>query len=169
MVRSFLISLLILICFALFETSILSNLLFLPAMPDFLMICVLYFSACNGKVFGVVTGFSSGLVLDFLTASPFGFHCLLRTLIGYLSGLFNRSINLSGVLVPVAFALIATVAKKILIILISVTFMSVSSGVPFLSMSFLFELLANGIFAPIVFKFLDIFSEKLVLEQTTIS
>lgn len=163
------ISVLILICFALFETSILSNLLFLPVTPDFLLICVLYFSACNGKITGVLTGFSSGLVLDFLTASPFGFHCLLRTIIGYLAGMFNRSINLSGVFVPVVFALVATVAKKLLIILISVTFSSVSPGVPMFSMEFLFELIANGIFTPIVFKFLDIFGEKIILERTTVS
>lgn len=163
------ISVLIFVCFALFETSILSNLRFLPVIPDFLLICVLYFSAYNGKVFGVLTGFSSGLVLDFLTASPFGFHCLLRTVIGYFAGMFNRSINLSGVFVPVAFALIATVAKKFMIFLISVTFSSVSAGSPILSMDFLFELVANGIFTPIVFKFLGIFDDKILLGQKTVS
>ena len=166
MFRPLLISVLILACFALFETAILSNLLFLPGTPDFLLMCVLYFSARNGKVFGVATGFASGLMLDFLTASPLGFHCLLRTAVGYLAGAFNRSINMAGALVPFAFGLFATLAKKILVVLISLTFSSVGSGPPVLSAEFLCELAANAVLTPVVFRFLGVFGEKLVLERT---
>lgn len=169
MLRSMLISILILICVSLFETSILSNILFLPAIPDFLMICVLYLSANNGRLYGASIGFASGLMLDFLTAAPFGFHAFLRTCIGYLAGLFSKSINLSGFFVPFAFGFIATIAKKFLIILISALFPAVNSGVTIFSTNFAFELLANTIFTPIIFKFLDIFSEKLLLAPEKVS
>ena len=169
MFRSLLISIVILLCFALFETSILSNILFLPSVPDFLMICVLYLSANNGRLFGVTAGFASGIILDFLTAAPFGFHSLLRTLIGYFSGLLNRSINIAGAITPFIFGLLATIVKKFLILFISLLFPAVNSGVPIFSMDFLFEIVANAILTPILFRFLDIFSEKLLLSPETVS
>ena len=62
MVKSYFSSFLILVVFVLFETALLSNIFFLPAIPDFLLLCVLYFSIRNGKVAGEVTGFVSGLL-----------------------------------------------------------------------------------------------------------
>ena len=76
MFKSFLCSFLILLCSVIVETSILSNISFLPAVPDLALICVLYFSFLNGKNYGQVSGFLSGLLLDFLSGSPLGFNCL---------------------------------------------------------------------------------------------
>ncbi|MBQ9626087.1 MAG: rod shape-determining protein MreD, partial [Treponema sp.] len=91
--KSYLSSFLILIVFVLIETALLSNIFFLPAMPDFLLLCVLYFSIRNGKVAGELTGFASGLLLDFLSGSPFGLNCLVRTAIGFFAGFFHRMMN----------------------------------------------------------------------------
>ena len=84
MLKSFSVSALILLCFSLLETAILSNISVLPAVPDLVLLCVLYFSLINGRMYGESTGFISGLFLDFLSGAPFGFNCVLRTLIGYL-------------------------------------------------------------------------------------
>ena len=70
MIRAYFTAAFILLCFALFESAILSNVRFLPAVPDFLLLCVLYFSYNGGRMFGVATGYTSGLFLDFLTAAP---------------------------------------------------------------------------------------------------
>ena len=125
MFKSFLCSFLILLCSVIVETSILSNISFLPAVPDLVLICVLYFSFLNGKNYGQVSGFLSGLLLDFLSGSPLGFNCLYRTVIGYLSGVFRRTINSSGFIVPSVIGLLATILKVFLIWLISLFFKSI--------------------------------------------
>ncbi|MBQ4378220.1 MAG: rod shape-determining protein MreD [Treponema sp.] len=169
MLKSFSVATLILLCFVVFETAILSNMLFLPSVPDLILIISLYLSVHNGKIFGVSSGFVSGLFLDFLSVSPFGLHSLLRTVIGYLAGIFNKTLNMQGIFLPVLIGFSATIFKTLLIFIISVFFPD--SVVPYslLSRSFLFELAANSILTPFVFKFLDIFSNMLLLNPEKVS
>ena len=72
MVKAFLTSIFILLCTAILESAILSNMAFLPSIPDLSLSCVLYFSIQNGRLMGETTGFISGLFLDFLSSGPFG-------------------------------------------------------------------------------------------------
>ena len=57
MIRSFLSSSLILLCAAVLESAVLSNMTILPAIPDLSLICVLFFALNNGKILGETTGF----------------------------------------------------------------------------------------------------------------
>lgn len=164
MFKSFLCSFLILLCSVIVETSILSNISFLPAVPDLVLICVLYFSFLNGKNYGQVSGFLSGLLLDFLSGSPLGFNCLYRTVIGYLSGVFRRTINSSGFLVPSVIGLLATILKVFLIWLISLFFKSIKIYNIF-TFSFLFELVMNVLLTPLMFKFLNSFRRILNIHE----
>ena len=169
MVKSFSISALILLCFVIFESAILSNMLFLPAIPDFLLIVTLYLSVHNGRLFGVTTGFVSGLFLDFLSVSPFGLHSLLRTIIGYFFGIFSKTLNINGIFLPIFIGFTATLFKMLFIFIISVFFQN--SIVPYsvFSAGFLFELASNSLLTPFVFKFLDIFSEIIKLNPEQVS
>ena len=164
MFKSFLCSFLILLCSVIVETSILSNISFLPAVPDLVLICVLYFSFLNGKNYGQVSGFLSGLLLDFLSGSPLGFNCLYRTVIGYLSGVFRRTINSSGFIVPSLIGLLATILKVFLIWLISLFFKSIKIYNIF-TFSFLFELVMNVLLTPLMFKFLNSFRRILNIHE----
>lgn len=164
MFKSFLCSFLILLCSVIVETSILSNISFLPAVPDLALICVLYFSFLNGKNYGQVSGFLSGLFLDFLSGSPLGFNCLYRTVIGYLSGVFRRTINSSGFIVPSVIGLLATILKVFLIWLISLFFKSIKIYNIF-TFSFLFELVMNVLLTPLMFKFLNSFRRILNIHE----
>ena len=164
MFKSFLCSFLILLCSVIVETSILSNISFLPAVPDLALICVLYFSFLNGKNYGQVSGFLSGLLLDFLSGSPVGFNCLYRTVIGYLSGVFRRTINSSGFIVPSVIGLLATILKVFLIWLISLFFKSIKIYNIF-TFSFLFELVMNVLLTPLMFKFLNSFRRILNIHE----
>ena len=164
MFKSFLCSFLILLCSVIVETSILSNISFLPAVPDLALICVLYFSFLNGKNYGQVSGFLSGLLLDFLSGSPLGFNCLYRTVIGYLSGGFRRTINSSGFIVPSVIGLLATILKVFLIWLISLFFKSIKIYNIF-TFSFLFELVMNVLLTPLMFKFLNSFRRILNIHE----
>lgn len=169
MIKPFLISLLIFLCFTIFETAILSNLIFLPAVPDLLLLCLIYVSLNNGRLFGVSSGFVSGLMLDFLSISPFGLHCLLRTLLGYITGVFNKSLNINGIFLPALFGFCATLIKAFLILCISFFFPLSVHTYSIVSKAFLFELAANTVLTPVVFKFMSFFEKVILVEPENVA
>ncbi|MBR5402236.1 MAG: rod shape-determining protein MreD [Treponema sp.] len=167
MVRSLLVSTLIIFSCVIIESSILSNISFLLVVPDLVLICCIYFSLLNGKLYGEISGFISGLFLDFITGVPYGLNCIYRTITGYLFGLFSDTIIISGIVIPVFSVGIGTLSKKLLIFLISLVFPKLSLNVyGIISREFLFELCANIILAPIIFKFLSFFKQQLSIRDT---
>lgn len=167
MVKSFLTSTFILLCALVIESSILSNINFLIAVPDLILICSIYFSLLNGKLYGETTGFISGLILDFSTGIPFGFNCLYRTIIGYVYGFFSETVILKGLFMPMLTVGIGTILKSILIHLIAFFFPNTNVYLTsIISINFLFELAANVIIAPFIFKFLNLFVRTLSIIST---
>lgn len=169
MIKSFLISTLIFLCLVLFETAILSNIIFLPAVPDLILICLVYISVNNGRLFGVSSGFVSGFFLDFLSISPFGLNCLLRTLIGYFFGLFNKSLNISGIILPALLGFASTFIKAIIIFCISFFFPLSINSYNLISKAFIFELVINTVLTPVIFKFLSLFDKVILLNPENVS
>ena len=84
----------------------------------------------NGKVVGETTGFISGILLDFITGIPFGFNCLYRTIIGYVYGLFSKTIIIAGFVVPMLTVGIATIAKTLMVHLLALLFPNVNIYIP---------------------------------------
>ena len=167
MIGSLLISTLFLFAATIIESSILSNISFLLVVPDLVLICCIYFSLLNGKLYGEISGFISGLFLDFLTGVPLGFNCVFRTIIGYISGIFSNTIIISGIVIPMTSVGIATLTKKLLIFLISLFFPKLSLNIySIISYEFLFEFCANILLAPLVFKFLSFFKRQLSIHDT---
>ncbi|ERF60838.1 rod shape-determining protein MreD [Treponema socranskii] len=163
--KSYIVSAIVLFCAVLIETAVLSNIALLPAVPDLLLLCSLYLSFLNGKTSGEINGFVSGAFLDFLSASPFGFHCLYRTLIGYVFGALGSVFNSDGIVMPSLCAFGATLLKAFFVWLISLLFPNVNAVYRVLSLPFLFELACNTILAPLVFKFLSLFRSVLSTER----
>lgn len=162
MAKSFLVSTIILLLVTILESSIFTNISFLLVVPDLVLICSIYFSLLNGKLYGEVSGLTSGLCLDFITGTPFGFNCLLRTIIGYVFGLFSETVIISGVIMPVLSVALGTIFKRLLLLLISLLFPSINVSIyGFITSEFLFEFCANVILAPIVFFFLK-FSNNII-------
>ena len=157
MTKSVFISAFILFCTALVETAILSNITILPAVPDLLLLCSVYLSLLNGRGTGEADGFISGLFMDFLTGVPFGFNCLFRTIIGYSAGWFGKSIQYRGIIMPAVIGFSVTLLKVFLIWLISLFFPLVVNTYNLFSVQFVFELLANTLCAPFIFKLMDSF------------
>src|SRR5574344_3035119 len=168
MIKSFSISTILILCAALLESSVLANIAILPAVPDVVLLCVLYFSIENGKLMGESTGFISGVFIDFLSACPFGLNCLLRTIIGFVGGMFNKTLNTDGFFIPALLGFCATIIKALLLWLISFLYpSSVVSYNPF-TLLFLFELVFNTILTPVLFKFLGLFHNTVLLKPETI-
>ena len=168
MILAFLLSTFILLVSTLVQAAILSNITFLPAVPDLCLICVLYFSLHNGKLFGETNGFISGLFLDFHSAGPLGLNCLMRTIIGYVGGIFNKTINTEGFFIPVLLGACATVLKVLITWLLSFLFPnSIIAYNPF-TILFVFEIAINSLLTPIMFKILGLFSKTLVLKPENV-
>ncbi|HQL03952.1 MAG TPA: rod shape-determining protein MreD [Treponemataceae bacterium] len=162
MIRSFFSSILFYLFFILFQTAILSNITILPAVPDLMLIMTLYISLHNGCMLGQTTGFTSGLMIDFLSAGPLGLNSLIRTILGYVFGLFSKTLNTTGFFLPALYGFTATIIKSILLLVISFFFPNGVVTYSLFSYVFLFELIANTILTPLLFSFLNIFSNILL-------
>ena len=137
----------------------------LPAVPDLLLLAVLFISVYNGSLTGEITGFFSGLFLDFLSGAPMGLNCLLRTIIGYLTGLFHNTLNVNGFFIPALLGFIATILKAILIQIISFFFPEGIITYQIFSTEFLTELTLNTVLAPVIFSLLSLFSNFLIINR----
>ena len=164
MTKSFACSVLIVIAAALIESTILANLYILPVVPDLILISCIYLSLLNGRTYGQLNGFVSGLTLDFITGVPLGFNCILRTVISYIYGFFSTHIVITGIIVPVLTVSIGTLLKYVLVWLISLFYTAINPA-SILSFDFLFELIANTVLAPFVFNFLSFFSGTLSIHK----
>jgi rod shape-determining protein MreD len=144
------------------QSTLLSRLAIYHAVPD-LALGILVFSAyVNGAMTGQLTGFFSGLLLDFLSAAPLGLNAFIRTLIGATGGRMNGTFFLDSLFLPMALCAAATVIKAALYFVLSLLF---ARAVPAYSLTepmFWVELLLNIITAPFLFGLLKLFKSLLI-------
>jgi len=132
------------------QSTIIAKIAFFKVIPD-LALCILVFSAyVNGTMAGQISGFCSGLFLDFLSAAPLGLNCLVRTLIGALAGIFKDSFFLDIFFMPVILCAFATILKAIILLVFHLIFGSVPAY-SFSSSLFWIELGLNCMSAPLLF------------------
>lgn len=164
MIKVFSVSTLILFILAMVETAILSNFSFLPAVPDLVLLASIYIVMMNGKTAGVIIGFTSGFILDFITGCPFGYNCLLRTIICYFAGFFNKNLNFRGIFIPFLIGLCGTFAKVFITWLISLFYPNTVVTYSMISISFFTELLLNSFLAPVIFKIVGCFDKHIAMD-----
>jgi rod shape-determining protein MreD len=114
MIRVFFASIAVLLGVTLIETQVFSNIVALPAVPDLALIALLFLSLHNGPLLGETTGFFSGIILDFISGGPFGLNCFVRTVIGFVCGLFRRTLNTRSFLVHIVLVFFAMILKNLL-------------------------------------------------------
>lgn len=69
---------------------LLSRLTLWGTWPDVVLLYVAYVALRRGRVAGAVAGFATGLAMDLLVnASTLGLHTVLKTLMGFVIGLFR--------------------------------------------------------------------------------
>ncbi len=143
--------------FSLFEAAILSNLMFLPVIPDLVLLIVVYVSFVNSSVTGSTVGFLSGLMLDFLSASPVGLNSFTKAITGYIAGRLSGSFNLNKLFIPALMGFSATILKAVLTGLLSLFFGAGIMPYRLSGSMFWLEVLANTVCAPLVFALLGLF------------
>ncbi len=136
---------------AIFQTAVLSHIRFFQALPDFILLLVIYAAFSGGTIEGVISGFLAGLLFDFLSLSPFGLHAFIFTALGFVYGLFHEKYNVRVVIFLCAFGFLGTVLKAVLFILLHFLFGSVVHVYDFHSGIFWFETGLNTLLAPLFF------------------
>lgn len=153
MSRKIVPSILITVALVVLQTTVLRRFAIRGVTPDFAMIVLLFLAHRNGSIAGQLTGFTSGLVEDFLSIAPLGFHTLIKTVLGYLFGNTAGRMFVDPILAPCLFAVIATLLKAVLAGFAAVLFsIELGSGSLF-SVSFLIELGLNTVLAPFLYAF----------------
>jgi rod shape-determining protein MreD len=151
---------------SLVTATILSNITFLPVLPDLVLLVIVYVSFVNGTSIASSASFCSGLMLDFLSAAPIGLNAFTKTLTGYVAGRFSGACNLDRALIPALMGIAATVLKALSTWVLSLFF---GSGIQVYRLSgaeFWLEILANAIAAPLLFAVLGMFPSLFVRRRS---
>ncbi len=147
---------------SLMEAAVLSNIAFLPVMPDLVMLVIVYVSFMNSSSVGSTSGFISGLLLDFLSAAPIGLNAFTKTVTGYVAGKFAGSFNLDKIVIPALMGLGATVIKALATWILSIFFGPAVLNYRLIGSALWLEIIANVVCAPIIFAILAQFPSLFV-------
>ncbi|MDR1929416.1 MAG: rod shape-determining protein MreD [Treponema sp.] len=145
----------------LIQSTLLSRLTIYQAMPDFTLGILVYSSYVNGTMTGQITGFFSGLFMDFLSAAPLGLNTFIRTIIGALGGLLTGNFFLDAVILPMILCAAATILKAFMLLALNLFFDGATPAYSLTGSLFWVELLLNTFTAPLLFGLLRLFNPLL--------
>ncbi|AEF83287.1 rod shape-determining protein MreD [Leadbettera azotonutricia] len=152
---------------ALLQSTLFRRLAIYHAVPDLVLGIVVYTAYVNGTMTGQLTGFFSGLLLDFLSAAPLGLNAFVRTLAGALAGLMKGAFFLDPFLLPMALCAGATVLKALVFFLLHLLLVGAIPSYDFAAPLFWVELGMNIVSAPFLFGFLRLFESLLAGKRET--
>jgi len=133
------------------QSTLIPKIAFFNVIPD-LALCILVFSAyVNGTMTGQVSGFLSGVFLDFISAAPLGLNCLVRAVIGAFTGIFKGAFFLDIFFMPVILCSLATIMKALIVLVIHLFMGSAVPAYSFTSSKLWIELGLNALSAPLLF------------------
>ncbi|MGA2764323.1 MAG: rod shape-determining protein MreD [Spirochaetia bacterium] len=155
--RTTLFTLLAMMVCILLQSTLLNRIAIRGVRPDLALIVLIFASMRRGSMVGQVSGFAAGIFEDLMNVSPLGFHSLLRTLIGYLYGIFAGNVFVDPFLMPMILTVIATILKGVLSGIISALFGIASSGFITFTGRLWIEVAYNGVLAPFLFALLGLF------------
>jgi rod shape-determining protein MreD len=151
MVRSIIWTVIFSIVAAILQSTVIGMIPIFRIIPD-LALCVLVFSAyVNGTMTGQVSGFFSGLFLDFLSPAPLGMNCFIRTITGAIAGIFKGKFFLDFIIMPAVLCALATILKAVTVFILH---LFMRSAVPIYSLTastLWIELGLNALSGPLVF------------------
>jgi rod shape-determining protein MreD len=150
---------------ALLQSTLLARLAILHTVPDLALGVLVYTAYVNGTMTGQVTGFTSGLTLDFLSASPLGFNALVRTIVGALTGMLKGTFFLDVAILPMVLCAAATIVKALVAALANFLFAGAIPAYDLGTPTLWIELAYNTLTAPALFAFLNLFKAVLKPRQ----
>ena len=133
------------------QSTLLPRIALYRAVPDLALGIVVYSAYVNGTMTGQVSGFFSGLFLDFLSAAPLGMNCLVRTLIGALAGIKKGTFFLDIFFLPMILCALATLAKAAVLLVLYLVLSGAVPAYPLTKPVLWAELALNTVSAPLLF------------------
>ena len=125
-------------------------------IPDLGLIVLVFVAVRRGSMTAQLSGFAAGMIEDFLSLSPLGFHAFIRTVVGFLYGLTVGSIFVDPILMPVVLTIIATLVKAF-ISSVLVTFLAIpAEGFSVFTGPLWIEMGYNAVLAPFLFALLGL-------------
>jgi len=162
MIKKIIVALVLTIGAALLQSTILSRfVIYIRAVPDLTLGILVYTAYVNGTMTGQLTGFFSGVLLDFLSSAPLGFNAFIRTLIGAITGIMKDTFYLDFIFLPMALCAGATIFKALLFFLLHLLFPQTIPTYSLLALTLWIELGLNTITAPLLFGLLKLFGPLL--------
>jgi rod shape-determining protein MreD len=141
------------------QSTLLSPLaVYFYAKPDIALDILVFSAYLNGMMTGQISGFFSGLLLDFLSNAPLGLNLFVRTVIGALTGLLRGAFFLDKIILPAALCAGATLLKAGLLLLLNFLFAGAVPDYSFNTPVLWVELVMNTVLAPVIFALLKIFT-----------
>ena len=121
--------------------------------PDLVFIAIIYFSYSFGSFYGETTGFISGLLHDAISNSPLGLLTFPKMALGFIAGMFGRSILRSNVLTVFLMLFVASIIKGVFTLFLCYIF---NEGAVSTIISVIFpESFYNALLAPPLFILYD--------------
>ena len=149
--RNLLLVIIILTAVTVVESTVVRTFFRNIILPDLALVIIIFYANSKGPMEGQLSGFAAGIVEDFISLSPLGFNCIIKTVIGYVSGFTRNKIYFDPILFPVILTAAATLIKGFLAVLVSSLFLKAGEAPLVFTSRFGIEILLNAVSAPFVF------------------
>lgn len=167
MIRTTIYSTLLMIACFLLQSTYLHSIAILGIIPDLSLILLVFTAVKNGSFEGQISGFSSGIVEDFLSASPLGYHTFIRTFLGFIYGFLYGNFFVDAIFVPFILTFVSVLAKALFAIFLHLFF----TNLPiynFFDKDIWIHAGYTATIAPIIFLILGLFKSFLITKRNRI-
>lgn len=134
-------------------------------IPDISFVLLIYISVRNGSTAGQVSGFLSGIIMDVMSSAPLGFNVFVRTISGFLYGIFNGNLFIDLFIAPFLMSFVGILLKGVLTGGLSLIFKGHIQAYSFFERVIWIEAIYTAAIAPLVFIMLHPFRRLLVAEK----
>jgi rod shape-determining protein MreD len=145
---------------AIFQTSKFSEAIAIANIkPNFVIIFLLFFAACQGQFWGELLGFICGLTLDLLialeTQIPLGMHSFTYTIVGFLSGMLKDKFYINNILLSFLLVFITSFFSESLVLGLNVIFVNYREDFSKVLRTLLALAFYNALITPLIFYLLN--------------
>lgn len=122
------------------------------AMLDPLLPIAVAVGILRGAEYGAAVGLAAGLLQDLLSGGPLGVNGVTKLVVGFASGLFERSIYIENPLLPAVATFVGTLLSEVLLIAVGRVTGLGAEGVPVAVPRALTQAVLNSAIAPVLFR-----------------
>jgi rod shape-determining protein MreD len=151
MIRAALLGNLILVASVIVQSTWFEAIAIFGVRPDLALVVLVWLSYRNGLVLGSIEGFITGIVQDFISAAPLGFHAFIKTAVAIAASLLHGSFYVDKLLIPILLCSIATIIKAISAVFLALLFAGKVHSYSFVERVLWIEVAYNGLAAPLIF------------------